>query len=47
MPAKITPKYYYAWCSLLKFISCLLHNLAGAFCVWVKALRNDFSVGMS
>ena len=27
----------------MKFVSCCLHNYTGAFCLWAKALSNDFS----
>ena len=38
-----SPKKSYGKCSLIKFFGNLLHNLTGAFWVWVKVLSNDFS----
>ena len=40
MPSKITQKKYQGQRFLLKFVSFLLHNTSGAFCIWANALSN-------
>ena len=38
---------YYGKCSLVKFVWDLLHISNGTFCVWIKSVRNDFSIELT
>ena len=47
MPAKSRQKNYYCYCSLIECVSNPIHNFTGAFCVYVKALSNDFNTELT